>query len=913
MGARKIQTSFTAGELSPSMYGRPDDSEYAKGLAVCENFIPLPQGPVTLRPGTAFVNYAKAGTGSIRLIPFTFSVDQTMVLEFGDYYVRFHTEGQTLLDEDGSIYEVESPFSADEVYDIHYVQSMDVMTLVHPDHAPVELRRYGANDWRFEQIDFSAQIEPPTITSVTYSVVVSDGVTVTDSEKTRYTLRYKVTSLMDTDTGTEESEASEEMSCQGNLYLDNATVTISWSAVADADRYRIYKSYQGLFCYIGETDELSFIDDNYEPDASVTPPIYDDPFGTLGGISAVTVENGGSGYSYGQVADFSISDLTSDKVSSINGYGSLFESPSSMEEYTVSWPHVMVPYEAQYVSGTTEYVVEVVDNGGTGSGATVSYTTQTVESGFTSTSGDSYTYIGLKSVTLTSPGENYTNPVLRVEITYNHRYGGTYTAGGYFSLDCLDGDLAIEVEDSTGSGASLVPVVQDGSIVSVTIQSAGAGYTSPTLTVTASQGSGAELTATVTPSDFPNAVCYHEQRRCFGGTTSRPHMVWMTRTGTESNMSYTLPTQDDNRVKFRIIAQDASRVEHMVPLSSLIAFTDSAEYAISAMGSGAIAPDSIDVERQAQVGASSVQPLLVGTAVLYAANRGGHLRELGYTWQASGYTTGDVSLRADHLFENGKRVIDLALMKTPDSIVWAPANDGTLYAFTYLPDQSIGAWSRHIFQGGSVIAATVVSEGDEDALYLVVERTINGETVRCVERMKERAFTELENCWHVDCGGEYEGEETTTVSGIYWLEGQEVAILADGCVLPHQVVTDGKITLDIPASHVIVGIPITGTLRTMPFVLQANDGSYGLGHTKNINKIWIRVRNSSGITAGASLDSMMSVKQRTTEAYGLPPSVLSDEASLVLMPQWTKDGQFYIQQTDPLPLTVVNITYDLAQ
>ena len=99
-----------------------------------------PQGPATLRPGTAYVNSTKYSDRPARLIPFTFSTEQTMALEFGDKYVRFHTAGKTLFGEDGLPYEVETPYEADDVFDIHYVQSMDVMTLVHPNYAPRELR-----------------------------------------------------------------------------------------------------------------------------------------------------------------------------------------------------------------------------------------------------------------------------------------------------------------------------------------------------------------------------------------------------------------------------------------------------------------------------------------------------------------------------------------------------------------------------------------------------------------------------------------------------------------------------------------------------------------------------------------------------------------------------------------------------
>ena len=141
MGIKKVQVGFSSGEFSPSMYGRFDDPKYAQGLARCRNFIVRPQGPVELRPGTQFVRAAKFSDRPCRLIPFTFTVDQTMVLEFGDGYIRFHTIGQTLMGSNGQPYEVATPYKEADLFELHYVQSMDVMTIVHANYPPKELSR----------------------------------------------------------------------------------------------------------------------------------------------------------------------------------------------------------------------------------------------------------------------------------------------------------------------------------------------------------------------------------------------------------------------------------------------------------------------------------------------------------------------------------------------------------------------------------------------------------------------------------------------------------------------------------------------------------------------------------------------------------------------------------------------------
>ncbi len=93
---RTYNRSFAGGEVSPEMWGRIDDIKFQTGAATMRNFIATPQGPAENRAGTAFVREVKDSTKLTRLIPFTFSTTQTMVLEMGAGYFRFHTQGATL-------------------------------------------------------------------------------------------------------------------------------------------------------------------------------------------------------------------------------------------------------------------------------------------------------------------------------------------------------------------------------------------------------------------------------------------------------------------------------------------------------------------------------------------------------------------------------------------------------------------------------------------------------------------------------------------------------------------------------------------------------------------------------------------------------------------------------------------------
>ncbi len=91
------QISFAAGEVSEDVASRVDLSKRAVAAALIENFIPTATGSVDNRPGSQFVARCK-GTGSTRLLPFAFNDTDTLVVELGDSYARFHASGAQVLD-----------------------------------------------------------------------------------------------------------------------------------------------------------------------------------------------------------------------------------------------------------------------------------------------------------------------------------------------------------------------------------------------------------------------------------------------------------------------------------------------------------------------------------------------------------------------------------------------------------------------------------------------------------------------------------------------------------------------------------------------------------------------------------------------------------------------------------------------
>jgi hypothetical protein len=326
---RTIRTSFVGGEVAPELYGRLDLEKEQSGLAACRNFIILPAGPAQNRAGFRFVAAVKNAGAATRLLPFSFSNTQTFALEMGAGYFRFHTLGENLMCgagpgflgpaysastyygvgalasygggnyycltpctgvappngaywyamPAGGAYEIPHPFAASELFDVHYVQSGDVLTLTHPGHPPLELRRYANLQWVLAGIAFQSTIPAPAAPSVTATAGYTTG-------WAPQNFQYAVTAL--DAFGEQESLVSPASATVSNDLAISASNfnSISWSGVTGASVYNVYKSFNGAFGYIGQVVGTAFTDHNITPDFTQTPPLQDVVFAGPGDYPA---------------------------------------------------------------------------------------------------------------------------------------------------------------------------------------------------------------------------------------------------------------------------------------------------------------------------------------------------------------------------------------------------------------------------------------------------------------------------------------------------------------------------------------------------------------------------------------------------------------------------------------------------
>ena len=457
------------------------------------------------------------------------------------------------------------------------------------------------------------------------------------------------------------------------------------------------------------------------------------------------------------------------------------------------------------------------------------------------------------------------------------------------------------------------------------------------------------------------------------------------------NMGANIPLRDDDALSFTLNSLKVNQIKHLVPMEELLTFTSGSEWKV---GSGEIAftPSTMRVRSQGAVGCSDVPPVVIGDTVLFVQEKGNSVRDLGYAEGTNTYRGQDLTLWANHLFR-GFEIEEWAFAQVPFSVIWCVRDDGKMVALTYLKDQEVWAWHQHETDG-IYESVCSISEGQEDAVYVIVKRTIDGSTKRYVEKMHTRYFDTIEDAFFVDSGLTYDepvvvsgatqadpvvitatghgfsnGQEVrfthiegmkktnndgdlvdalnqhyynvanvtantfelqsidsvdidgtgytayvsggevrktiTTVTGLDHLEGETLAILADGSVHAPQTVSGGSITLQRAASEIHAGFGYISDIETLD--LSSQVGGAGQAKQKKISALTLKVELSRGFWAGNSEDTLTEYKQRTDEDYGVPTRMTTGIERIVLDPAWKSNGRLLVRQTDPLPLTILAV------
>jgi hypothetical protein len=921
-----IQATFNGGEFSPFLYARVDLQKYRQGAALLENFFVDYRGGASTRQGTRYVLQAWKSNKPVRIIPFQPSFVLGYILEFGDYYMRPFYNGAPILETavavtgatqaNPCVITVTNSWS---VGDWIYISGVGGMTQLNKQYFRVNARTattvtlgdlqgnpvdstafsafsgagtaarvytitspYAAADLaliKFAQNVNSLIICHPNYTpyalnfvsntnwsfspiSFVAGIPAPTGVAVTTSLSAgSVNYAYIVTAV---NSSGEESPPSipGTLNSRQDLRSVAGTNTVTWAAVSGAVSYNVYKAMP-----------------------------------TYGGVVA-------SGVQYGYIGTVT---------------GTTLQDSNITPDFSISYPVTRNPFGGSGVSSVT------VTNQGSynAPGPTVSFSAPT--SGTTATGICVFTAIGTYDLVGGSGWAGTVGQVISLGYGVKIRINSVSGAGAITSISLVDGGYSLgAIPDNPfyiGSGAR---VNLNWGVLAVNIINPGSGYTAPP-TVTFSSGTAA-ATATIGSSSLgnPSVPGFAQQRLWLGNQQLAPQTFHVSQPGNFYNFNISSPIQASDAIESTLSSGVLNEIKAMIAQQAgMIILTNNSAWLITGGQPGsAITPINVTGNPQSWIGSNDVPPIVVNHDILFVQSKGSAVRNMSYNFYTNVYTGTDISVMSSHLFY-GHQIVEWALALEPFKLIWAVRDDGALLTLTFIKEQEFIAWSHHTTQGlFKSIAAIVepVSGVYNDAVYVVVQRTLNGSPVQYIERFVDRTFPAGRvSAWSVDCGLQYNSTPTTTFSGAQHLAGMTVTGVADGEVIePFVMPASGTFTLPAAAGVVTIGLPFTAKLKTL--AIDIGDPTIQ-GKLKKIPDVTVRCVDTLGIKIGSNFDRLVPMKdfqigQVSGALSGQDSQVVTDlvtgDGITVLDPTYTLPGQYCIQQDKPYPATILGVIPNLV-
>ena len=312
----------------------------------------------------------------------------------------------------------------------------------------------------------------------------------------------------------------------------------------------------------------------------------------------------------------------------------------------------------------------------------------------------------------------------------------------------------------TGSGAVLVPIIISSALVGYIIEDPGENYQpTDTISIDVSGGGSATASLSIGPESgtYPGVPFYFQERRGYAYSLNNPDTYWMSQPGAFTNFDFRTPTIDSDAITGSPWAVEVNGIQFAVlTAGGLLILTGDSVWLLVGAGSFAtnvqpISPSSQVALPQPEIGCSAtVPPIKIDYDVIYLSSKESIYFDLPYQLYALS-TPVEITVNSSHLFV-GFGIEEHAWCREPNKVLWAVRSDGVLLSLTWLKPEQVAGWARHDTQG-SFVSVCSITEPPVDALYIAAQRNFglygNAYTI---ERMDNRIWSDIEDCWCVDCG-----------------------------------------------------------------------------------------------------------------------------------------------------------------
>lgn len=916
-----LQPAFTGGEISAEVANRVDLDKYQLAVLQAYNCLIKPHGPIYRRPGMKYMARTKYSDKACILVPFNGADSTDYLLEIGEKYIRVHKNGLYIN------IEVVTPYTADMLQDLRFVQSADTMFIASGKYPVKQLARYSDADWRFADFEITDMYFDESTTLENYSGI---SYTVPGS----YNFQPTVTGEYQIDIAgagggggggvkySKPSNHGHHYYCVGGgaggngeriiktvtLSKDTSyTVTVGSGGAGGSGKGSYGTASSGgnggnsTACGLvgrggggggGGSRESS--GGSYQGTKGTQGATYGAGGGGIGGIAGTKYkDNAGKTGANGWVKIL----YTGNKELTPSGTQGDITLKSNKNIFASSKPGAYIKLKQEIASKT------VSTSNGTTERVRVGENWKVISHG---------TWSGSFAIEKSDDGESWKEyRKYTSKDDYNPSESGSVTEPVFLRAVCTISSGTCTV-DLTAMAYNAEGVVK---LTEITSDSTAKAHVekelgSTDMTTNFLWGAWSE------EFGYPQTLCFFQDRLCFGGTKKQPYMVWMSRTGDYGNFSVEKASgtvTDDSAVALAFVSRKQFKILHLIASTDLIVLTAGNEWTVS--GSDTVTPSKAVPKMQTTRGCSNVEPLMIGGRIVFVQGRGSTVRDMAYSYETDSYGGNDLTLLAKHIIEN-VQIVDSAYKQEPDSTIYFVRSDGTMACLSYIMEQKVYAWST-IETQGKIEAVAAVQEGDEDIIYLVVQREINGAIVRNIEYLAKNPaksnnpddYIMLDNAIEYSTAEKSSGETEIDAAE---LAGEKVTVIGDGRMYSGLTVSqDGTVTLPAAVQHAFIGLPYRSIVELPNVEIKTGDGTMQ-GRKKQISNCILRLSNSLGGMVGPDINTMDLMNFDEQNAVSDIKLFTGDKHMTLPIGGFNNEGRVIIVTDEPYPFNLLAVVREVS-
>ena len=920
-----LQPAFTGGEISAEVANRVDLDKYQLAVLQAYNCLIKPHGPIYRRPGMKYMARTKYNDKACILVPFNGADNTDYLLEIGEKYIRVHKNGLYIN------IEVMTPYTADMLQDLRFVQSADTMFIASGKYPVKQLARYSDTDWRFADFEITDMYFDESTTLENYSGI---SYTVPGSYNFQPTVtgEYQIDiagaggggggavtwsrhgahkvynyAAKGGDGGSGERIIKTLTLTKGTSYTitvgsgggggayahsaDNYEDTTATSGTKGADSTACGLTGRGGGA--GGAASRMYGKDGYYSNVGTQGVIYGAGGGAAGGAGGIKGSPNGKAGANGWVKIL----YTGNKELTPSGTQGDITLTSNKNIFASSKPGAYIKLKQEIASKT------VSASNGTTERVRVGENWKVISHG---------TWEGSFTIEKSDDGESWKEyRKYTSKSDYNPSESGSVTEPVFLRAVCTitSGTCTVDLTAMAYNAEGVVKLTE------ITSDSTAKAHVekelgSTDMTTNFLWGAWSE------EFGYPQTLCFFQDRLCFGGTKKQPYMVWMSRTGDYGNFSVEKASgtvTDDSAVALAFVSRKQFKILHLIASTDLIVLTAGNEWTVS--GSDTVTPSKAVPKMQTTRGCSTVEPLMIGGRIVFVQGRGSTVRDMAYSYETDSYGGNDLTLLAKHIIEN-VQIVDSAYKQEPDSTIYFVRSDGTMACLSYIMEQKVYAWST-IETQGKIEAVAAVQEGDEDIIYLVVKREINGVTVRNIEYLAKNPaksnnpddYIMLDNAIEYSTAEKSSGETEIDAAE---LTGEKVTVIGDGRMYSGLTVSqDGTVTLPAAVQHAFIGLPYRSIVELPNVEIRTGDGTMQ-GRKKQISNCILRLSNSLGGMVGPDINTMDLMNFDEQNAVSDVKLFTGDKHMTLPIGGFNNEGRVIIVTDEPYPFNLLAVVREVS-